>query len=55
MKDSTTDPDQIDEDILTGEVFDEPLEAAGGTGQWGDVITGVPSVAFCPGTLRFCS
>ena len=55
MNDSTTDLDQTDDDILTSEVCDEPLEAAGSTGQWGGFITGMPSVAFCPGTLRFCS
>ena len=55
MNDSTTDLDQTDEDILTSEVCDEPLGAAGSTGQWGGFVTGIPSVAFCPGTLRFCS
>jgi hypothetical protein len=55
MKDSATELDQTDEDILTSEISDEPLEIAGGTGQWGDFVTGVPSIAFCPGTLRFCN
>jgi hypothetical protein len=54
MNDAATDLDQTDEGILTSEICDEPLEAAGSTGQWGG-ITGVPSVAFCPATLRFCS
>ena len=52
MKDSTTDHDQTDEDILISEVCDEPLEAAAGRGGF---VTGVPSIAFCPATLRFCS
>jgi hypothetical protein len=55
MNDTTTDVDQTDEDILASEVSDGPLEAAGSTGQWGGFVTGVPSIAFCPGTLRFCS
>jgi hypothetical protein len=52
MKDCTTDHDQTDEDILISEVSDDPLEAAAGKGGF---VTGVPSIAFCPGTLRFCS
>jgi hypothetical protein len=41
MNDTTTDPDQTDEDILTYTVSDEALEAAAGagrepnTGTWG--------------------
>jgi hypothetical protein len=51
MSHATIDHDKTDEDILTGDIPDEALEAAADNKNW----AGIPSLApLCPSTLRFC-